>query len=150
MVGLDMATDLITLVILIPAILKLQMPTHRKILTSFIFMTGAFSVVASIVKAYIYMTASFGLYTEDAILIITGLSIWNLVEVQVGIIAASGPTIWPILAHMLPNESHLSLVSFSKKNRSKEPSDLSSFVKMKNLAPSRKRESKAPSGAEPI
>ncbi|KAI8962345.1 hypothetical protein F5Y11DRAFT_323189 [Daldinia sp. FL1419] len=130
MVGSDMATDLITLIIPIPAVLKLQIPTHRKVLILLTFMIGAFSVAASIVKAYIYIHASLGLYTEDAISILTGISIWNLVEVQVGIIAASGTTLRPVLAHIVPTESLLSLVSFPKKSRSNEPDSLPGFVKM--------------------
>ncbi|OTA99108.1 hypothetical protein M426DRAFT_95697 [Hypoxylon sp. CI-4A] len=149
MVGSDMATDLITLIIPIPAILKLQMPMHRKLLTLLTFMIGALSVAASVVKAYIYIDASLGLYTEDAITILTGISIWNLVEVQVGIIAASGPTLRPILAHILPTESLLSLVSFPKKTKSTESSDLPRFVKMteseENFASGQRSNSQVPS-----
>ena len=42
--------------------------------------------------------------------ILTGVSIWNLVEVQVGIITACGPTLRPILTYMLPTESIRSLL----------------------------------------
>ncbi|KAI1093973.1 hypothetical protein F5B19DRAFT_491014 [Rostrohypoxylon terebratum] len=143
MVGSDMATDLITLAIPIPAVLRLQMPTHKKVLTLITFMIGAFSVAASVVKSYIYISASLGLYTEDAIC----LSIWNLVEVQVGIIAASGPTLRLVLSHMLPTESLSSLVHFSKKNKSVQSSDLPSFVKLseseENFASGRQNSFKA-------
>lgn len=84
MVGSDIATDLITLMIPIPVVMKLQMSTHRKILTTLTFMVGALyvsdyfhmilqkliyysSVGASIAKAYIYIMATLSRYTEDAI-----------------------------------------------------------------------------------
>ncbi len=41
MVGTDIATDLITLLIPIPVVLGLQMSTHKKVLTLLIFMIGA-------------------------------------------------------------------------------------------------------------
>ncbi|KAF2193131.1 hypothetical protein K469DRAFT_693184 [Zopfia rhizophila CBS 207.26] len=110
MVGSDIATDFITLIIPIPVIWSLQLPTNRKILVLLSFLIGALSVGASVAKGYIYITATLGRYTEDAILILTGLSIWNLAEVQVGIIAACGPTLRPILSHILPTDSILSLM----------------------------------------
>lgn len=64
---------------------------------------------------------------------ITGLSIWNLAEVQIGIIAACGPTLRQILAHIMPSsESVKSLISrmgFSQPSR-KVSSEMPSFVKM--------------------
>lgn len=49
-----------------------------------------------------------------------GISIWNLVEVQVGIIAACGPTLRSILTHILPTESLVSLISLPRNSKSKE------------------------------
>ncbi|KAI0135020.1 hypothetical protein F4814DRAFT_6850 [Daldinia grandis] len=119
MVGSDIATDFITLIAPIPLVWRLQMSTHRKLLASLTFMIGALSVGASIAKGYIYISASLDRYTEDAILILTGLSIWNLVEVNVGIVAASGPTLRVILAHALPTDTIMSLVSSVRSNKSK-------------------------------
>ncbi|RYP39192.1 hypothetical protein DL767_002300 [Monosporascus sp. MG133] len=112
MVGSDVATDLITLIIPIPVVLKLQMSTQKKILTLFTFMIGALSVGASVAKAYIYIMATLNP-------ILTGISIWNLIEVQVGIIAACGPTLRAILTHILPTETIASLISISRSGISK-------------------------------
>ncbi|KAI4861914.1 hypothetical protein F4820DRAFT_431981 [Hypoxylon rubiginosum] len=128
MVGTDIATDLITLLIPIPVVLGLQMSTHRKVLTLLIFMIGALSVAASIVKGYIYITASLGLYTEDAILILTGISVWNLIEVQVGIIAACGPTLRSILSHLFAKDGSFTSKLWSSNLKGSGQS--SSFVKM--------------------
>jgi hypothetical protein len=105
-------------------------------------------VGASIAKAYIYIQASLGRYTEDAIrtlpahadgqdhadyreVLLTGISIWNLIEVQIGIVAACGPTLRPILTQILPTESIRSLVSSmrSTKATKQATTDLPNFVK---------------------
>ncbi|KAK4143923.1 uncharacterized protein C8A04DRAFT_28265 [Dichotomopilus funicola] len=135
MVASDILTDFVTLMIPIPVILTLQTSTRTRILTLLTFMIGALSVGASIAKGYIYITATLGLYTEDAISILTGIGIWNLVEVQVGIIAACGPTLRPVLGRIFPGDfaslaSMLGLSKLSSKLSSKPSSDqLPSFVK---------------------
>ncbi|KAK3361888.1 hypothetical protein B0T24DRAFT_724336 [Lasiosphaeria ovina] len=111
MIASDLATDLITLVIPVPVILTLVMDTRTKVLTLLTFMIGAFSVGASIAKAYIYIEVALGSSTQDAILSLTAISIWNLVEVQVGIMAACGPTLRVILSHLLPTDAFMSLIS---------------------------------------
>ncbi|KAI1630546.1 hypothetical protein F4809DRAFT_636478 [Biscogniauxia mediterranea] len=117
MVGSDIATDFITLIIPIPVILRLNMSTQKKILTILTFIIGALSVGASIAKGYIYIDASLRLYQDDAILILTALSIWNLTEVQVGIIASCGPTLRPVITYLSPTKNLLS--SFGSRWRSK-------------------------------
>jgi len=153
MVGSDVATDLITLIIPIPVVLGLHMSTHRKVLTLLTFLIGALSVGASITKAYIYIAASLNLYKEDAILILTGLSIWNLVEVQVGIIAACGPTLPSVLSHLLPTDSIKSFVdSFgsSWSRKSKVSSEMPSFVKLPESEEGLKREASGVSNASSL
>jgi len=152
MVASDVLTDLITLLIPIPVILSLQMSTRTRLLTMFTFMIGALSVGASVAKAYIYITATLGLYTEDAISILTGIGVWNLVEVQVGIIAACGPSLRPILGHIIPIKATLSVMSLLGISRlsTKNSSDqLPSFVKMpeseEQLQASERTPSKGPS-----
>ncbi|KAK3994927.1 hypothetical protein QBC44DRAFT_321536 [Cladorrhinum sp. PSN332] len=140
MVGSDILTDLVTLMIPIPVIMTLKMSVRTRILTLMTFLIGAISVGASIAKAYIYITATLGLNTQDAISILTGIGIWNLVEVQVGIIAACGPTLRPILARVLPIQaasstihSLMSLLGIPSTTRSDEQT-LPSFVKMPDNA----------------
>ncbi|KAF2826768.1 hypothetical protein CC86DRAFT_416502 [Ophiobolus disseminans] len=101
------------------------------------------SVGASVAKAYIYIQATLGRYTEDAILLLTGLSIWNLIEVQIGIIAACGPTLRPILTQLLPTESIRSLLSSMRgeKLTRKTSGDMPSFVKIGSKTDLRAKES---------
>ncbi|KAM0308221.1 hypothetical protein ACHAO8_010203 [Botrytis cinerea] len=126
-VGSDVGTDFITLLIPLPMIWSLRMPLHRKLLVVATFMLGLLSVGASIGKAYIYITASLGYYKSDAILTLTGISVWNLIEVQIGILAACGPTIRPILSDLLPTTSLISLLDSLRNglsSRNTEPSSV--------------------------
>ncbi|KAH6646656.1 hypothetical protein BKA67DRAFT_649924 [Truncatella angustata] len=129
MVGTDIATDFITLIIPIPIILGLHMDMHRKLLTLSAFLIGALSVGASVAKGYIYIQSSLGQYTEDGLLILTGLSIWNLAEVQVGIIAACGPLLRPFISRLFTMPSFISsrVRSTSKMIDSKESRDSRRF-----------------------
>ncbi|KAK4170120.1 hypothetical protein QBC43DRAFT_679 [Cladorrhinum sp. PSN259] len=133
MVASDILTDFVTLVIPIPVILTIKMSARTRILTLMTFLIGGLSVGASIAKAYIYITATLGLNDTDAISILTGIGIWNLVEVQVGIIAACGPTLRPILARIFPFEaatySLMSLLGIPS-TRKGTSRTLPSFVKM--------------------
>ncbi|KAI8958939.1 hypothetical protein F5Y11DRAFT_334627 [Daldinia sp. FL1419] len=128
MVGSDIATDFITLVIPIPLICRLQISTQKKLLALLTFMIGTLSVCASILKAYIYIIATLSRGHEDRILILTAVSIWNLVEVNVGIVAASGPTIRIALARILPTEAVLTLVSSIRSIKSKSSSKAPSSI----------------------
>jgi hypothetical protein len=122
---------------------------HTAFLTSYYRFSR--SVGASVAKAYIYIQASLGIYTEDAIrmllqqndskcyadyreVLLTGISIWNLIEVQIVIIAACGPMRRPILTRILPIESIRSLVSSlrSQKATKQATRDVPSFVKMES------------------
>ncbi|KAM7206458.1 hypothetical protein V8F20_002807 [Naviculisporaceae sp. PSN 640] len=108
MMGSDVLTDFITLIIPIPVIMSLGQDRRTKLLTLLVFMIGSLSVGAAIAKTYVYVIAATGQYTEDAMLTMTGLAVWNLLEVQIGIIAACGPTLRSILAHTLrPTTSSL-------------------------------------------
>ncbi|KAI1437624.1 hypothetical protein GGR50DRAFT_692141 [Xylaria sp. CBS 124048] len=119
----DIGTDFITLLIPIPVVLKLNMSIRQKTLTLTAFLIGALSVGASIAKGYIYITSSLGIYKEDGLLILTGLSIWNLAEVHIGIIAACGPLLWPVLSRAV---SHLTSPFSSKARLSFKASKTSS------------------------
>ena len=112
------------------------------------------SVGASIAKSYIYIRSSLGQYTEDGLsqsapssepipltlltntlylVLLTGISIWNLVEVEIGIVAACGPLLRPIIVRAFsPLTSFIASNrrSTSKISHSKESHELPRFVRM--------------------
>ncbi|KAM7213895.1 hypothetical protein V8F06_010714 [Rhypophila decipiens] len=97
----DVLTDFVTLIIPIPVVMSLSLDRRTKILTLLTFMVGSLSVGCSIAKTYIYVIQATGQSTEDAILTTTGLSLWNLLEVQIGILAACGPTLRQVLSQAI-------------------------------------------------
>ncbi|KAI8946325.1 hypothetical protein F4801DRAFT_564924 [Xylaria longipes] len=130
-VGTDVGTDLVTLLIPIPVVLRLQMSRNLKALTLLIFAIGGLSVGASTVKAYIYISATLNRFTEDAILTLTGVSIWNLAEVQIGIVATCGPVIRSTLAQLSPSsQSVLSLLNSFKWSSNPQSAPTSNYVEV--------------------
>ncbi|KAI1823225.1 hypothetical protein F4861DRAFT_540218 [Xylaria intraflava] len=130
-VGADVATDVITLIIPIPVILNVQMSRHVKVLTLLIFSIGTLSVAASTVKAYIYISATLNRYSDDALLTLTGVSIWNLAEIHIGTMAACGPTLRSILVNIVPTQSAVSLLnSWRRPSRQAASEQSSNYAKM--------------------
>ncbi|KAG6360789.1 hypothetical protein INS49_011856 [Diaporthe citri] len=88
------------------------MTKRTKFLALVTFMAGALCLSGSIAKAYIYIKAREDRFFWDGITLITALSIWNLAEVQIGIVAACGPTLRQPLARLMPStEAVTSLLS---------------------------------------
>ncbi|KAF2475184.1 uncharacterized protein BDR25DRAFT_331759 [Lindgomyces ingoldianus] len=136
LVGSDVATDLITLLIPLPLVMGMRLPWTRKILLAATFLVGALAVGASTAKAYIYIASSLAMMHEDGIILVTAYSMWNLVEVHVSITAACGMTLRPILGRIFPTDRFTSFIRFlrSSCNRKKTDqfSDLPSFVKIES------------------
>lgn len=71
-------------------------------------------------------------WTDNPVVLLTEFSIWNLAEVQIGIIAACGMTLRPVLARIIPFQRISAL--FSSLRRTKhDPKDptLPSFVRVR-------------------
>ncbi|KAF2799254.1 hypothetical protein K505DRAFT_371085 [Melanomma pulvis-pyrius CBS 109.77] len=134
LIGSDIATDFITLLIPLPPVLGMRLPTTQKILVTATFFIGVLAVGASTAKGYIYISAVLALAKEDAIILVTAYSMWNLVEIHVGIIAACGMTLRPILSRMFPCDNLFSLLrsSFRSSQNTRDAEtfeDLPSFVR---------------------
>ncbi|KAI1101849.1 hypothetical protein F4804DRAFT_314853 [Jackrogersella minutella] len=119
MVVSDVITSVTTLVIPIPVVLKLHMMPRQKLLTLIPLIIGAMSVGASFAKAYVFIHSSSTAYSDDRLPTLTSLSICNLAEVEIGIIAACGPRILPVLIRVFTHAS-LKLHSSSTINNPKE------------------------------
>ncbi|KAF2709231.1 hypothetical protein K504DRAFT_406182 [Pleomassaria siparia CBS 279.74] len=124
--GSDIATDLITLLIPLPLVFAMRLPTTRKILVTATFLIGVMAVGASTAKGYIYISAVLALAKEDGIILITAYSMWNLVEIHFGIIAACGMTLRPVLGRMFPAQRFIAWARSSFRSR-KPPRDAEKF-----------------------
>ncbi|CAI6338767.1 unnamed protein product [Periconia digitata] len=131
--GSGILADLITLLIPLPIVISLSLPTKQKCLVLATFMIGALSVGASIAKGYMYIVSMMNNAKWDAALLLGDFSMWNLAEVQVGIIAACGMTLRPTLARILPIGRMKAI--FRKTNEESEPKDptLPSFVRPERI-----------------
>ncbi|KAI1268770.1 hypothetical protein F5Y18DRAFT_422995 [Xylariaceae sp. FL1019] len=130
LVGTDVATDVVTLLIPIPVVLKLQMGGRNKLLVLSILLIGALSLAASSVKAYIYIAASLSKYEDDAVLIVTAVSIWNLAEAHVGIIAACGPALRMFAIEVSGSNTTLSVLGSKRWHHDSSPRTVSEYNKM--------------------
>ncbi|KAF2789755.1 hypothetical protein K505DRAFT_328021 [Melanomma pulvis-pyrius CBS 109.77] len=98
-------SDLVTVILPIPMIMKLNLQLSDRISIAGIFLIGLLSVGASTARTYI------GIYTKfapkdkimDAGLGVTATCVWTLIEIQVGILAACAPTIRPVLRDVVKN-----------------------------------------------
>lgn len=97
-IALGILTDLIFAVLPIPLLWTLQINSRTKLSVVGILSLGLFAASASLVKVY-YLTGygQFGDFLWDA----TPLTIWSATEVNVGIIAASIPSMKPLFKSIL-------------------------------------------------
>ncbi|KAI1770179.1 hypothetical protein F4818DRAFT_433705 [Hypoxylon cercidicola] len=94
----DMALDAIIIMLPLPQIWKLQMTVRRKLQISGIFLLGLITVGASIARAVIQygVAAEFDTGNPDQTYYLVPGTYWALIEISVGIIAASLPLLRPI------------------------------------------------------
>ncbi|KAF4624982.1 hypothetical protein G7Y89_g13188 [Cudoniella acicularis] len=122
----DFITDVLTLIIPLPLLWKLQLQTSKKIAVTLIFLLGAIAVAASALRlVFVSQAVNEGFNPrDDEDLTITGLLYWLLVEVCLGLLAACLPTIRFLFKGLSPDSvinsirSAFSLHSF-RSNRSR-------------------------------
>ncbi|KAL9057050.1 MAG: hypothetical protein Q9162_002598 [Coniocarpon cinnabarinum] len=95
MVGSSIASDFITLLIPLP-------------MADMVLAHGVSSQVAAHFDLHDWPVV--GIYHLDGILTITGFTVWNLIEAQVGIVAACAILLRPLFQQILPTDSLKSLV----------------------------------------
>ncbi|KAI2601838.1 hypothetical protein GGR54DRAFT_580533 [Hypoxylon sp. NC1633] len=91
----DFITDVFIMLIPVPLVLRLQLPTSKKVAVCTMFLLGGGTVVASLVR-FVLMGGSFiGSIniTDDKILGVTACMYWGVVECGLGVLAACLPTI---------------------------------------------------------
>ncbi|KAI0403838.1 hypothetical protein F4802DRAFT_271826 [Xylaria palmicola] len=95
----DFITDIIILVTPIPLIWQLNLKPTKKIAVTAVFLLGAVAVAVSLLR--LVMTARLVIFgfdpDTDAILLITSIQYWGLVESGVAVFAACLPTLWILI-----------------------------------------------------
>lgn len=95
-------TDFLLAVVPIPLILKLQVNTRTKLSLALILSLGYFACAAGIVKAI----KQHNFFQEKDPLWSNSFNVWNMIELCVGIIAASLPALRLLFAKILESSKH--------------------------------------------
>ncbi|KAK3377461.1 hypothetical protein B0H63DRAFT_477246 [Podospora didyma] len=99
--GINIATDIILIVVPIPLLWRLQIPQKQKIILMCLFGMGTFACITSIIRLQsLYMIA----IAPEAEQSVKGVSIaiWSSIEINVGIICASIPALKPLAVKLFP------------------------------------------------
>ncbi|KAK6080622.1 integral membrane protein [Seiridium cupressi] len=130
--AVNISTDLLTYTLPIKLLINLQMPRRQKIGLGLILCLGLFACVSSIIRiTYIPQM----LVSLDATYVISGAMYWSVIELNIGILAASIPSMKPIASRYAPR---LLGSSYKKSNGHKSSSYLkSSGFKSSGLGRSR-------------
>ncbi|KAE8154331.1 hypothetical protein BDV25DRAFT_126613 [Aspergillus avenaceus] len=94
----DLVTDFIIIIMPVPVIWRLHMPTRKKIGVTSIFLVGFFTIGAGIARMYIYLVTSYDKEDNpDFIADFTLFILWSEIEVNVGMIVCCMPILGPVL-----------------------------------------------------
>lgn len=98
--GLDIMLDFLVLLLPLPAILVLRLPSRQKIALVLVFTLGFFVCIVSVARlATVYLTAQHGDYVRSGVWAV----IWSAVEANVGIICACLLALKPLVAKLCPS-----------------------------------------------
>ncbi|KAJ5592388.1 hypothetical protein N7537_009292 [Penicillium hordei] len=113
----NMATDVLILVVPIPILWNLQMRRPQKILLSGIFLVGGIVCIASFIRIY-YIT--FLKTPYDYTWVIGNFYLWSSIEPSIGILCACLPTLYPLLRSIVARISGNSLRRYSEALRNQD------------------------------
>ncbi|KAI9655105.1 MAG: hypothetical protein M1821_005588 [Bathelium mastoideum] len=139
----DVILDVAVVILPLPFIWKLQMPTKQKLGVSLIFLFGLFSIAAGATRLAMNIDVNYlhhpggvspvlGLRADDVIGIVGFTIFWQLVQVGVAVVAANLLTVRPIFQHFPPESvlgslrSKFSLSSLRTSSSKQEKSSLHS------------------------
>ncbi|KAK7993025.1 hypothetical protein PG988_001819 [Apiospora saccharicola] len=101
MAGVNIITDFAIFVIPLPVIKSLQLPTKQKMLLVLVFGLGLFTCVISCLRIRTLKMASL---TKDPNWDNTDAALWSFIELCIGVLTSSLPTLRPLIAVALPRQ----------------------------------------------
>ncbi|KAF7155718.1 hypothetical protein CNMCM6106_006000 [Aspergillus hiratsukae] len=97
--AMNILTDLCVLVLPIPVLSRLRLPRRQKIGVIFIFATGGFACVTSMVRLnYLTRATHTTDYTKDN----GPIAVWSQIELNMGIICSCLPPLQPLVTRVFP------------------------------------------------
>ncbi|KAK7942415.1 uncharacterized protein PG986_011528 [Apiospora aurea] len=101
MAGVNIITDFAIFIIPLPVIKSLQLPTKQKMLLVVVFGLGLFTCVISCLRIRTLKMASL---TKDPNWDNTDAALWSFIELCIGMLTSSLPTLRPLIAAALPRQ----------------------------------------------
>ncbi|KAL4927487.1 uncharacterized protein BDV17DRAFT_292487 [Aspergillus undulatus] len=96
--GTDLLTDFIIMLMPVPIIWRLKMPTAKKIGVTSLFMVGIFTIGAGVARMYIYLVTSYDKENNpDFIADFTLFILWSEIEVNVAMVVCCMPVLAPVV-----------------------------------------------------
>ncbi|KAK2033102.1 integral membrane protein [Colletotrichum zoysiae] len=119
--SLHSATDAWLIVMVIPTVMRLDIPHRQKVALGAVMSLGIFVIVASMVRLQLSLHLQ---YRPDsaAVRSTLGFFVMTVLECDIALICASAPTLRPLLANLFPR-----WMSSAQRRRSLEPSTGQSF-----------------------
>ncbi|PNS18327.1 hypothetical protein CAC42_6144 [Sphaceloma murrayae] len=100
--GLNILTDVVILVSPLPVLARMHLPIHQKTSLFLLFTVGgSFAIAISIIRVVIFRSANLKNIFE-VIVKYAPLGIWSSVDVSVGIICSSIPSLKPVVVRFFP------------------------------------------------
>ncbi|KAJ5899244.1 hypothetical protein N7495_003988 [Penicillium taxi] len=99
--AINIFSDICVLVIPIPQLKTLQIPRKQRIILITVFSCGGFACITSIIRLYSFWVVSTSpeeIKSTKAV----DIAIWSGIEINLGIICASVPTLKPLASRLLP------------------------------------------------
>ncbi|KAK3360440.1 hypothetical protein B0T25DRAFT_130115 [Lasiosphaeria hispida] len=111
--GINIATDLILIVVPVPLLWRLQIPKKQKIILMGLFCVGALAVVTSIIRLQSLYMIAIAPQAEQSVMGVS-IAIWSCIEINTAIICASIPAIKPLVVKAFPKMLLSSLYARTK------------------------------------
>ncbi|KAK6846442.1 hypothetical protein PG990_007120 [Apiospora arundinis] len=99
MAGVNIVTDFAIFIIPLPVIKSLQLPTKQKMLLVVVFGLGLFTCIISCLRIRTLKMASL---TKDPNWDNTDAALWSFIELCIGVLTSSLPTLRPLIAAAMP------------------------------------------------
>ena len=99
--ALNIATDLVLIVVPAPLLWKLQIPTRQRLILMSLFGMGTFATVVSVVRLHSMYIIDISPPAEQSVQGVA-IAIWSCIEINTGIICASIPAMRPLVTKLFP------------------------------------------------
>lgn len=99
--AVNIATDLVLIVVPAPLLWRLQIPRKQRVILMGLFGVGTFATATSIIRLHSLYTIAMAPEREQSVKGVS-IAIWSCIEINTGIVCASIPAIKPLVVKIFP------------------------------------------------